>query len=212
MPLLAAPLSALLGAGSRAAAHAGQLFLLTVAIVRVLLSGQVRMKHVLDQAHEAGVRSLPLVCLTAVLSGVVTSQQGGYQFTGSIPLYILGSVVASSVILELGPVMTAFVVIGRVGARITAELGTMKVSEQIDALHSLGRDPVAFLAAPRLLAGIVTVPAWWPWPTWWASWRACWPPRPRSGWGASRSSTARVSSGTAGTCSTRWSRARPSAS
>lgn len=159
MPLLAAPLSALVRAGSRAAAHAGQLFLLTAAIVRALLSGQVRMKHVLAQAHEAGVRSLPLVCLTAVLSGVVTSQQGGYQFTGSIPLYILGSVVASSVILELGPVMTAFVVIGRVGARITAELGTMKVSEQIDALYSLGRDPVAFLAAPRLVAGVVTVPA-----------------------------------------------------
>ena len=78
----------------------------------------------------------------------MTSQQGGYQFTGSIPLYVLGSVVASSVVLELGPVMTAFVLIGRVGARITAELGTMQVSEQIDALYSLGRDPVPVLAAP----------------------------------------------------------------
>jgi phospholipid/cholesterol/gamma-HCH transport system permease protein len=93
-----------------------------------------------------------------MLSGVVTSQQGGYQFTGSIPLYVLGSVVTSSVILELGPVMTAFVIIGRVGARITAELGTMEVSEQIDALYSLGRDPVAVLAAPRLIAGTLTVP------------------------------------------------------
>src|SRR5262245_65926955 len=99
-----------------------------------------------------GGQSLPLVMVTAVLSGVVTSQQGGYQFTGSIPLYVLGSVVASSVVLELGPVMTAFVLIGRVGARITAELGTMVVSEQIDALYSLGRDPVKVLAAPRILA------------------------------------------------------------
>ena len=96
--------------------------------------------------------SVPIVCVTGVLSGLVTSKQGGYQFTGSVPLYVLGSVVTSSVILELGPVMTAFVLIGRFGARITAELGTMKVSEQIDALYSLGRDPIATLAAPRLIA------------------------------------------------------------
>jgi phospholipid/cholesterol/gamma-HCH transport system permease protein len=71
---------------------------------------------------------------------------------------VLGSVVTSGVILELGPVMTAIVVIGRVGARITAELGTMKVSEQIDALHSLGRDPVSVLAAPRVIAGLIAMP------------------------------------------------------
>ncbi len=105
-----------------------------------------------------GVQSIPLVCVTGVLSGVVTSQQGGYQFTSAVPLYVLGSVVTSSVVLELGPVMTAFVLIGRVGARITAELGTMQVSEQIDALYSLGRDPVPVLAAPRLIAGTVTTP------------------------------------------------------
>jgi phospholipid/cholesterol/gamma-HCH transport system permease protein len=62
------------------------------------------------------------------------------------------------VILELGPVMTSIVIIGRVGARITAELGTMKVSEQIDALYSLGRDPVAALAAPRVIAGTIAMP------------------------------------------------------
>jgi phospholipid/cholesterol/gamma-HCH transport system permease protein len=89
---------------------------------------------------------------------VVTSQQGGYQFTGSVPLYVLGSVVVSSIVLELGPVLTAVVLIGRVGARITAELGTMQVSEQIDALHALGRDPVRVLAAPRVLAGVIVVP------------------------------------------------------
>jgi phospholipid/cholesterol/gamma-HCH transport system permease protein len=97
--------------------------------------------------------------VTAILSGIVTSQQGGYQFTGSIPLYILGSVVTSSVVLELGPVLTAVVMIGRVGARITAELGTMQVSEQIDALYSLGRDPIPVLAAPRILAGMLVMPA-----------------------------------------------------
>jgi phospholipid/cholesterol/gamma-HCH transport system permease protein len=125
-----------------------------VAFVR----GRVSGREIVRQAYSMGVQSIPLVTITGMLSGVVTSQQGGYQFTGSIPLYVLGSVVTSSVILELGPVMTAFVIIGRVGARITAELGTMQVSEQIDALHSMGRDPVAVLAAPRLLAGAFTVP------------------------------------------------------
>jgi phospholipid/cholesterol/gamma-HCH transport system permease protein len=105
-----------------------------------------------------GVSSIPIVMVTGILAGVVTSQQGGYQFTGSVPLYVLGSVVTSSVVLELGPIMTAVVLIGRVGARITAELGTMTVSEQIDALHSLGRDPVRTLVSPRIVAGVIVVP------------------------------------------------------
>ena len=96
--------------------------------------------------------------ITAVLAGIVTSQQGGYQFQGNIPLYILGSVVVASVVLELGPVLTAIVLVGRVGARITAELGTMQVSEQIEAFHAVGRDPIAILAAPRIIAGIIVVP------------------------------------------------------
>jgi len=140
------------------ARHAGELGLLVWRIGGATLSGRVSLRSVTDQIYEMGVLSFPLVIVTAVLSGVVTSQQGGYQFTGSIPLYVLGSVVASSVVLELGPVMTAFVIIGRVGARITAEIGTMQVSEQIDALLSVGRDPVSVLAAPRLLAGILVMP------------------------------------------------------
>src|SRR4029453_11631285 len=138
--------------------HAGGMTLLAIGVARATLTGKVSTRDLLAQLQSAGVASIPLVSVTAALSGIVTSQQGGYQFTGSIPLYVLGSVVTSSVILELGPVMTAFVIIGRVGARITAELGTMQVSEQIDALHSMGRDPVAVLAAPRLLAGMFTVP------------------------------------------------------
>src|SRR5262249_59067188 len=125
---------------------------------RALVTGRVSGRELVRQAYSMGVQSIPLVSITGMLSGVVTSQQGGYQFTGSIPLYVLGSVVTSSVILELGPVMTAFVIIGRVGARITAELGTMEVSEQIDALYSLGRDPVPVLAAPPILARLAALP------------------------------------------------------
>ena len=140
------------------ARHSGQMTLLTWRVAKATLSGQVARRDVVAQLMSIGVGSIPLVSVTAILSGVVTSQQGGYQFTSSIPLYVLGSVVTSSVILELGPVMTSFVLIGRVGARITAEIGTMKVSEQIDALYSLGRDPVAVLAAPRIIAGTIAMP------------------------------------------------------
>jgi phospholipid/cholesterol/gamma-HCH transport system permease protein len=138
--------------------HVGEISLLSVRIVMALFQGGVSLRMTFAQAYEQGIGSLPLVLVTAVLSGIVTSQQGGYQFSSSIPLYVLGSVVTSSVVLELGPVMTAFVLIGRVGARITAELGTMAVSEQIDALVSLGRDPVPYLAAPRVFAGMIVTP------------------------------------------------------
>jgi phospholipid/cholesterol/gamma-HCH transport system permease protein len=154
-----APIRAIGKWGEGVARHAGGMGVLAWRTVAVTVTGRVAFRDFITQAYSTGVQSVPLVIVTAVLSGIVTSQQGGYQFTGSIPLYILGSVVTSSVVLELGPVLTAIVVIGRVGARITAELGTMQVSEQIDALHSLGRDPVSVLAAPRIWAGTVTLPA-----------------------------------------------------
>ncbi len=140
------------------AEHAGQLGLLLARSIRALVTLKVSLRSILVQMYVMGAQSLPIVVVTAVLAGIVTSQQGGYQFQGSVPLYILGSVVTSSVVLELGPVLTAIVLVGRVGARITAELGTMKVSEQIDAFEALGRDPVAILAAPRILAGVIVVP------------------------------------------------------
>ena len=140
------------------AEHAGQLGLLVgrtiVATIRLRVSGSEFVR----QLYVMGVQSIPIVLITAVLTGIVTSQQGGYQFTATIPLYVLGSVTVTSVVLELGPVLTAIVLVGRVGARITAELGTMVVSEQIDAYRSLGRDPQIMLGAPRILAGLVVMP------------------------------------------------------
>jgi phospholipid/cholesterol/gamma-HCH transport system permease protein len=120
--------------------------------------GQVPARRVAEQMYWMGIGSLPLVLLTAALAGIVTSQQGGYQFTGGIPLYVLGTVVTSSIVLELGPVMTAIVMIGRVGARMTAEVGSMAVSEQLDAMRVLGRDPVRELVAPRILASVLVFP------------------------------------------------------
>jgi phospholipid/cholesterol/gamma-HCH transport system permease protein len=140
------------------AEHAGQLGNLSWKIFLSLIRFKVSFREIRTQVYVMGVQSLPIVLVTAVLSGIVTSQQGGYQFTGTVPLYVLGSIVVSSVVLELAPVLTAIVLVGRVGARITAELGTMKVSEQIDAYYSLGRDPIPTLAAPRVVAGVVALP------------------------------------------------------
>ncbi len=138
--------------------HAGELGILAWQCAVALVSLRVSFRSIIRQIYIMGVMSVPIVLVTAVLSGIVTSQQGGYQISGTIPIYVLGSVVVTSIILELGPILTAIVLVGRVGARITAELGTMKVSEQLDAFHSLGRDPIAILAAPRVVAGILVMP------------------------------------------------------
>lgn len=138
--------------------HAGELGVLVWSILRSIVQLRFSYREVMNQINVMGIQSIPIVIVTAVLAGIVTSQQGGYQFTGTIPLYVMGSVVVESVVLELGPVLTAVVLVGRVGARITAELGTMKVSEQMDALYSLGRDPVTMLATPRVIAGVIVVP------------------------------------------------------
>jgi phospholipid/cholesterol/gamma-HCH transport system permease protein len=140
------------------AQHTGELTNIFWGSVLAVARGQVSLRQVLREMYAMGVQSVPIVLVTGILAGVVTSQQGGYQFTGSVPLYVVGSVVVSSVVLELGPVLTAVVFIGRVGARITAELGTMKVSEQLDALQSLGRDPIRTLGAPRIIAGTIVLP------------------------------------------------------
>ena len=138
--------------------QSGEITLIFWGSATAWFTGKLPLRDLLRQMYWMGVQSLPIVLVTAILSGFVTSQQGGYQFTGSVPLYVLGSVVTSSIVLELGPVLTAIVFIGRVGARITAELGTMRVSEQVDALYSLGRDPIRVLAAPRVIAGMLVLP------------------------------------------------------
>lgn len=105
-----------------------------------------------------GVHSLPLVAVTSVFTGAVTSVQAAYQFADLLSLRYLGSAVGKAVVIELGPVLTALVVAGRVGAAIAAELGTMKVTEQIDALETLAIDPVKYLAVPRFTAGLIMLP------------------------------------------------------
>jgi phospholipid/cholesterol/gamma-HCH transport system permease protein len=111
-----------------------------------------------EQMSLMGVNSLPLVLLTSVFTGAVSSVQAAYQFKNLVPMRYLGTAVGKAVVIELGPVLTALVVAGRVGASIAAELGTMKVTEQIDALESMAIDPVPFLVTPRFLAGLIMLP------------------------------------------------------
>jgi phospholipid/cholesterol/gamma-HCH transport system permease protein len=112
----------------------------------------------MTEAWNIGVGSLFIVLLISAFAGAVTALQAGYQFTGSIPYYVVGTLVVSAIILELGPVLTALILAGRIGARYAAELGTMRVTEQIDALETLCYDPFAFLCAPRVLAGAIMFP------------------------------------------------------
>jgi len=115
-------------------------------------------KQLFVQMQEMGVNSMPLVLLTSTFTGMVTAVQVAYQIRDYAPLDFLGAGVAKMVMMELGPVLTALVVAGRVGAGIAAELGTMRVTEQIDALECMAIEPARFLILPRLISGIVMVP------------------------------------------------------
>lgn len=110
------------------------------------------------QARTLGVNSLPIAAFIALFTGIVLSLLASYSFTGAVPLYFVGTLVEKTITLELAPVLTGLALAGRVGANIAAELGTMRVTEQIDALETLTYDPFAFLVVPRVIAGTVMFP------------------------------------------------------
>jgi len=105
-----------------------------------------------------GVNSLPLVMIIAIFTGAVAAWQAAYQLKGIAPMSFLGAATSRAIITELGPVLTGIVIAGRVGASIAAELGTMKVTEQIDALETMAISPIRYLAMPRFIASIIMMP------------------------------------------------------
>jgi phospholipid/cholesterol/gamma-HCH transport system permease protein len=112
----------------------------------------------LPQMARVGVESVPIALFIATFTGIVLALQASYTFTGAMPLYFVGTLVGKTMVLELGPVLTGLALSGRVGANIAAELGSMRVTEQIDALETLAYDPVAYLVVPRVLAGAIMFP------------------------------------------------------
>jgi len=153
------PLRLVARSSLRSLDHVGRFSFLVADLFRGLVEWRIWVVRTLEQAVAVGYGSLFIVLLVAAFAGAVTSLQTGYQFTGTLPLYYAGAVISESMILELGPVLTALILAGRIGARYAAELGTMRVTEQIDALESLGRSPVSHLLLPRVLAGLLVVPA-----------------------------------------------------
>ena len=135
----------------------GRLVILTRQTIYWLKSAE--RKTVIEQIVAMGVDSIPVTALTSLFTGMVLALQTGFSFRKVFnePLYV-GTVVGLSLVKELGPVLTAVVVAGRVGAAIAAELGTMKVTEQIDALYTLGTNPVKYLAVPRFIACVFSIP------------------------------------------------------
>lgn len=112
----------------------------------------------LKQMLQVGVNSTLVIALIGIFTGAVLAVQAEYTLSKFGATAFTGSAVALSLIRELGPVLTALMVIGRAGSAITAEIGIMKITEQIDALRSMAVDPIKYLMVPRFLAGLVTMP------------------------------------------------------
>ena len=124
-----------------------------------LFRARIEWRQTLIQMKQIGYESFPVSAMTSLFTGMVLALQTGSSFKNLFnePVFT-GTIVAFAITKELGPVMTAVVVAGRAGAAIAAEIGTMKVTEQIDALYTLGTDPVRYLVIPRVLAFFVVLP------------------------------------------------------
>jgi phospholipid/cholesterol/gamma-HCH transport system permease protein len=144
-------------------ADAGALWRLAAAVVERTVVGpfrgeRVRARATITQAVRAGVDSVALVGLICLLVGMIMALQSAYQLRQLGAMDLVAGLVAVSITRELAPLLTAIVVTGRYGSAIAAELGTMKVSQEIDALNVMGLNPVSFLVVPRLVALVIAMP------------------------------------------------------
>ena len=138
--------------------NVGEVFILLGSTLHELPSGARKIGLVVTQMEAIGVGSMPLTVIVALFTGAVAAVQASYQFRDYVPMIYLGTVIGKCVLIELGPVLTALVVGGRVSAAIAAELGTMRVTEQVDAMETLGISPIRYLVVPRFLAAIIMLP------------------------------------------------------
>ena len=138
--------------------EAGDLAILSAQATWALLRPPYELRAWIAQAEQIGVRSLGVACITTIFTGMVLALQTAVSLPSLGVKYYIGTVVSKSLTRELGPVLIALIVGGRIGAGITAELGTMKVTEQIDALRAMAADPIKKLVAPKLAASLLMLP------------------------------------------------------
>ncbi|MBI4823686.1 MAG: ABC transporter permease [Nitrospirae bacterium] len=137
----------------------GNILLLLCFTLKQMVIPPYEIKNTLKQMLEIGVKSLPVVLITAVFTGMVLALQTYTGFKRFGAEAFVGTVVALSMTREMGPVITGLIVTGRAGASMAAELGTMRVTEQIDALETLATNPVKYLVVPRFISGVIMMPA-----------------------------------------------------
>lgn len=136
----------------------GEYMILIFSVILVTLRKPPSWALIRDQMFEIGVMSLPVVALTGFSTGLVLTAQAFFQLSDKGLASATGLMVAKAMLVEIGPVLTAFMITGRVGAAMCAELGSMKVTEQIDAIRSMAVNPLRYLVAPRFIAGITMMP------------------------------------------------------
>ena len=138
--------------------HTGRIFIFAARALLAIFRPPFYLKNTIHQMIEIGFYSLPVVGLTAIFTGAVLALQSYSGFSRFSAESAIATVVVLSITRELGPVLAGLMVAGRVGASIAAEIGTMKVTEQIDALTTLSTNPIKYLVSPRIISGIIMLP------------------------------------------------------
>lgn len=138
--------------------NVGDYFLLIFSVTWISFTSRPRWNLIRDQMYDIGVLSLPVVAITGFSTGMVLAAQSIFQLSDKGLASATGLMVTKAMMVELGPVLTAFMVTGRVGAAMCAELGSMRVTEQIDAMRSMAVDPLSYLVAPRFIGGTLMMP------------------------------------------------------
>jgi phospholipid/cholesterol/gamma-HCH transport system permease protein len=136
----------------------GRMMVFLLSTIVWMVRPPFRLLQVLKQIHFIGVKSLFVIVLTGAFTGMVLGLQGYYSLRKFGAEGLLGSAVALSIIRELGPVLSALMVTGRAGSAMTAEIGIMRITEQIDALDTMAVNPMQYLIAPKVLASVLVMP------------------------------------------------------
>ena len=115
-------------------------------------------RQFLEQLYNFSVKTLPIAAVIAVFVGLGSTVQGKYQTTDIVPRYVVVNAIFKTAVVELCPIILALVLAGKLGASLAAEIGSMKISEQVEALETMSLEPIGFLVLPRVMAGLIMLP------------------------------------------------------